>query len=150
MRSAVRWTIGALARPRGEARVKGRSKTIPCPSLQYTTMSHTDTQSRGRAPCQNLCSKEGEPLRMGSTNLCAPPELATRAWRIKNYSYNSFRLSTILFSLYYYIKQPQRSCFGAILIDAGKALLSLLLLFRELISIDFFGYVFHLTLTTFL
>ena len=69
MLSAVRQTIGALARPRGEARVEGRSKTTPCPSPQCTTMSHADTQSRGRTSRQNWCAEEGEPLRMGSTNL---------------------------------------------------------------------------------
>jgi len=36
----------------------------------------------------------------------APPELATLVWRMIHYGYNSYRLSTILFSFYYHIKQP--------------------------------------------
>ena len=36
----------------------------------------------------------------------APPELATLVWRMIHYGYNSYRLSTILFSFYYHIKEP--------------------------------------------
>jgi len=40
----------------------------------HTTMSHADTQSRGRTSRQNRCPKEGEPPRMGSTNICHSKE----------------------------------------------------------------------------
>jgi len=35
--------------------------------------------------------------------LLAPPELATRAWRVMHHSYYSYRLSTILFSFLLYL-----------------------------------------------
>jgi len=50
----------------------------------------------------NECDMFDYSLSWFGNHRAAPPELATRAWRVINHSYNSYRLSLMLLSLYYH------------------------------------------------